>query len=195
MYKVFLHHLTTTSLNCTSNKTHRPPCVLFPPLGQSFHLFSFGLYCKRILTNSEETESRNVNNYSFCFLAVTIIFLLEPNFLMLLFPRPALVGRKFNRNRLLSFGIIIINTSAETLSQGQINFPLRWIAFHQCLKLIDLLLLCARERSSSAKKKKEEALFTLLSLRTQEVMSLVQGLETAKGALRLGQGRLLTLAS
>lgn len=46
----------------------------------------------------------------------------------------------FNINRLLSFRIIITNTSAGTLSQGQINFPPRWIAFHQHLKLIDLLL-------------------------------------------------------
>lgn len=44
------------------------------------------------------------------------------------------------------------------------------------------------------KKKKKKKLFTWLSLKTHEVMSLVEGLETAKGALRLGQGRLLTLA-
>lgn len=49
--------------------------------------------------------------------------------------------------------------------------------------------------SSSRKKKMDKKLFTWLSLKTQEGMSLVQGLESAKAALRLGQGRLLTLAS
>lgn len=60
------------------------------------------------------------------------------------------------------------------------------------LKLVNRLIIGS---SSWRKKKKKKKLFTWLSLKTHEVMSLVEGLETAKGALRLGQGRLLTLAS
>lgn len=63
-----------------------------------------------------------------------------------------------------SFRIIIINTFAGTLSQGQKNVPLRCIAFHQYLKLIYLLLQkLRREPSSSAKKKKKSPLHFAVS--------------------------------